>query len=153
MPVTARAPAACPLDRTTTYRLHLLSKVTDRMTQAAFENEVGIPISEGRCLTAIGTFEPLSVNDLAQRANLNKGQASRSAQALVDQGLVLKQASDTDGRGVVLRLSDAGRPIWDRLMAVVHRRNAEITDCLSAAEARQLDQLLDRLIAHARGGR
>lgn len=150
MPALSPEHPACTLDRTITHRLHLLSKVTDRVTQQAYETEVGIPISEGRCLAAIGSFEPLSVNDLAQRANLNKGQASRSAQTLVDQGLVLKQASDTDGRGVVLRLSAAGRPVWERLMAVIHRRNAEITACLSTAESRQLGKLLDRLIAHAR---
>ncbi len=43
------------------------------------------------------TFAPLSVNDLAQKANLNKGQASRAAQSLVEQGLVVKAASPTDG--------------------------------------------------------
>jgi DNA-binding IclR family transcriptional regulator len=48
------------------------------------------------CLSAVGAFAPLSVNDLAQQANLNKGQASRAAQALVDQGLVRKEASTTD---------------------------------------------------------
>ena len=144
------SPAHCALDRTITHRLHLLAKVTDRVTQLAYENEVGIPISEGRCLAAIGSFEPLSVNDLAQRANLNKGQASRSAQILVNQGLVLKQTSDTDARGVVLRLSAAGRSVWEQLMAVIHRRNAEITACLTAAENRQLDKLLDRLIEQAR---
>lgn len=150
MPAIRPEHPAYALDRTITHRLHLLAKVTDRVTQQAYETEVGIPISEGRCLAAIGSFEPLSVNDLAQRANLNKGQASRSAQTLVEQGLVLKQASDTDGRGVVLRLSAAGRPVWERLMAVIQRRNVEITACLSPAESRQLGLLLDRLIAHAR---
>ena len=89
------------LDRTYTHRLHALAKITDRATQQAYEEDVGIPISEGRCLAAIGAFHPLSVNDLAMRANLNKAQASRSTQALVDQGMVLKQASEVDGRGVV----------------------------------------------------
>jgi hypothetical protein len=70
-----------PLDRTITHRLHTLSKITDRVSQAAYESDAGIPFSEGRCLAAIGAFSPLSVNDLAQRANLNKGQASRAAQS------------------------------------------------------------------------
>ena len=91
-----------PLDRTYTHRLHALAKITDRTTQMVYEEEVGIPISEARCLAAIGAFHPLSVNDLAMRANLNKAQASRSTQALVEQGMVLKQASEVDGRGVVL---------------------------------------------------
>ncbi len=140
-----------PLDRTITHRLHTLSKITDRVSQVAYETDAGIPFSEGRCLAAIGSFSPLSVNDLAQRANLNKGQASRAAQSLVDQGLVRKEASATDGRGVVLTLTAKGERIWQRLMQVIERRNAEIVSCLDALEIQQLSLLLDRLVEHARG--
>jgi DNA-binding MarR family transcriptional regulator len=138
------------LDRTITHRLHTLSKITDRATQAAYASDAGIPFSEGRCLAAIGAFNPLSVNDLAQRANLNKGQASRAAQSLVDQALVRKEASATDGRGVVLTLTAKGERIWHRLMGVIEGRNAEIVSCLDAVEVRQFSLLLDRLVEHAR---
>jgi DNA-binding MarR family transcriptional regulator len=147
----AMKPQRPPLNRTITYRLHALGKLTDRVSQQAYEEDAGIPFSEGRCLAAVGTFSPLSVNDLAYRANLNKGQASRAAQSLVDQGLVLKAPSSTDGRGVVLTLSAKGQKIWHRLMEVVERRNADIVSCLSAAEVQQFSRLLDRLVEHARG--
>ncbi|RZL89780.1 MAG: MarR family transcriptional regulator [Variovorax sp.] len=139
-----------PLDRTITHRLHTLSKIADRVSQAAYEADAGIPYSEGRCLAAIGAFSPLSVNDLAQWANLNKGQASRAAQSLVDQSLVRKVASATDGRGVVLTLTAKGERVWQRLMLVIERRNAEIVSCLDAPEVQQLSGLLDRLVEHAR---
>ena len=138
------------LERTITHRLHTLSKLTDRATQTAYVVDAGIPFSEGRCLAAIGAFSPLSVKDLAYRANLDKGQASRAAQSLVDQGLVLKQASATDGRGVVLTLAPPGEAVCERLMRVIGRRNDEIASGLNAAERAQLDYLLDRLVAHAR---
>ena len=152
MPAARKNPLKCAvaLDRTTTHRLHTLHKLTDRITQAAYWSDAGIPIAEGRCLAAIGSFAPLSVNDLAQGANLNKGQASRAAQALVDQGLVRKEASATDGRGVVLTLTAKGERVWQRVMGVIERRNTEIVACLDAEERRQLDRLLDRLIEAAR---
>lgn len=139
-----------PLDRSITHRLHTLSKITDRVSQTAYEADAGVPFSEGRCLAAIGAFSPLSVNDLAQRANLNKGQASRAAQSLVDQSLVRKVASATDGRGVVLTLTAKGDRVWQRLMLVIERRNAEIVSCLDASEVRKFSELLDRLVEHAR---
>lgn len=142
-------PDSTPLERTITHRLHTLSKLTDRVTQTAYVADADIPFSEGRCLAAIGAFSPLSVKDLAYRANLCKGQASRAAQTLVDQGLVLKQASTTDGRGVVLTLATRGEQVWQRLKTVIERRNEEIVSCLNAAEREQLDHLLDRLVAHA----
>lgn len=138
------------LDRTLTHRLHELNKLTDRTTQQAYEAEVGIPMHEGRCLAAIGSFSPLSVNDLARRANLDKGQASRAAQSLVDKGLVRKAASATDGRGVVLTVTTKGERIWLRTMALIERRNAEIMSCLDEVEREQFDHLLERLVANAR---
>lgn len=138
------------LERSVTYRLHTLGKLTDRATQQAYLNEVGLALGEGRCLAAVGAFGPLSVNDLAGYANLNKGQASRAAQTLVEQGLIYKEVAPSDGRGVVLSLTPVGSKIWRRTQSVIARRNEEVTECLSAEELRILDVLLDRLVSHAR---
>ena len=143
-------PANYALDRTFTHRLHTLNKLTDRVSQTAYLQGAGLPLSEGRCLSAIGAFTPLSVNDLAHRANLNKGQASRAAQSLVEQGLVRKAPSPTDGRGVVLTLTPQGERVYRKVVAVVQRRNQDILACLSRAEQRQLEGLLERLVDHAR---
>lgn len=144
----AQASAPIPLERTFTYRLHLLHKVSDLETQQRYPGAVGLSLSDGRCLTAIGRFESLSVKDLARYANLNKSQASRAAQALVTQGLVSKRDSPEDGRGVTLALTAAGRQACARAMQLVHERNAEIVGCLTPAEQAQLSGLLDRLVAH-----
>ena len=138
------------LDRTLTYRLHLLHKLTDADSQGAYPVHTGLTLSDGRCLATIGHFEPLSVKDLAVQANLNKGQASRAAQALVEQGLVLKEDRPDDGRGVVLTLTPAGRKLFKRTMQLSAQRNHEIFGCLNAQEQTKLSSLLDRLIAHAR---
>jgi DNA-binding MarR family transcriptional regulator len=140
------------LDRTLTYRLHLLHKLTDQESQRAYPEHTGLSMSEGRCLVTVGSFESLSVNDLARLANLNKGQASRAAQALVDQGLVFKGDRPEDGRGVVLTLTPAGRRIWRKAMRMVEQRNAAIFSCLTRAEQTQLSTFLDRLVAHNQSG-
>ena len=117
-------PLATPLERTLTYRLHLLHKLTDAGSQQAYPTQAGLSLSDGRCLASIGNFEPLSVKDLAQRANLNKSQASRAAQSLVEQG--------------------------QKTMTLIAQRNEAIFGCLSAREQTHLSALFDRLIAHAR---
>lgn len=131
-----------------TYRLHKLNKITDRHSSDAYA-AMGLGVSEARCLAAIGEFAPLSVNDLAARANLNKAQASRAAQMLVDRELVLKSASEADARGVVLTPTRSGRALWKRVMRLIAQRNADIFGCLSMNEQRQLETLFDRLIAHS----
>ena len=143
--------AALPLDRVLTYRLHQVNKITDRASTDAYAGELGLAVGEARCLAAIGNFAPLSVNQLAVRANLDKAQASRAAQALVERGWVRKEASATDGRGVVLQLSTEGRRWWTRVMRVIARRNEEIFGCLSRREQEQFAGMLQRLVEHARG--
>jgi len=139
-----------PLDRTLTYRLHQLHKLTDSDSHSAYPVSTGLSMSDGRCLTTIGRFEPVSVKALAEKANLNKGQASRAAQALVDQGLVLKVDHPGDGRGVVLTLTPTGRKIFKRAMAMILERNQDIFGCLTEKEQATLSAMFDRLITHAR---
>jgi DNA-binding MarR family transcriptional regulator len=138
------------LDRTLTYRLHQLHKLTDADSQSRYPESTGLSMSDGRCLTTVGTFEPLSVKELAEKANLNKGQASRAAQALVDQGLVRKADHPGDGRGVVLTLTTSGRKVFKKAMDMVAKRNEEIFGCLSEKEQATLSSMFDRLITHSR---
>ena len=143
-----RAMATPALDRFLTYRLHRIAKISDRDSAAAYQAELGLSLSEGRCLAAVGQFEPASVKDIARLANLDKANASRAADALVARGLVEKSASATDGRGVALTLTRQGRPLWRRVMKLIERRNAEVFGVLGALDLRTLDGLLDRLVAH-----
>ena len=133
------------LDRFLTYRLHRVARLSDRETGTAYLAECGLNLGEARCLAAIGSFEPLSLNDLARAANQDKGHASRSAQALAERGLVSKETSADDGRGVVLRLTRKGRPLYAKTMRLIARRNDEAFGALSATERRTLGELLDRV--------
>lgn len=139
-----------PLDRFLTYRLHRVNKITDRASSAAYAEEFGLPVGEARCLAAIGNFAPLSVNQLAARANLDKAQASRAAQGLVGRGLVLKEVHPEDARGVLLVPTAQGKRLWNRVMRLIARRNDEIFGCLTRAEQAQLAALLDRVLENAR---
>jgi Transcriptional regulators len=150
--MAARRPSP-PLDGFLTYRLHQVNKITDRASVEAYARELALPVGEARCLAAIGGFAPLSVNQLAARANLDKAQASRATQALVRRGLVAKEASASDARGVVLRPTAEGQRLWVRVMRLIARRNGEIFGCLSASEQQALAALLERVLANARSAR
>ncbi len=136
------------LDRSFTYRLHLLAKVSDHESHKSYLDEVGLSLSEARCLATVGTFEPMSVMDLADKGNLNKGQASRAAQILVDKGLIRKKEHPSDGRGVTLGLTAAGKKLWDKTMTLIDARNRHIVSCLNKDEQATLSRLLDRLLQH-----
>ena len=136
------------LDQSFTYRLHLLHKASDHESHKAYVDGVGLSMSEARCLATVGSFEPMSVMDLADKGNLNKGQASRAAQVLVDKGLIAKKDNPNDARGVALSLTPRGRKLWEPTMQLIHARNQQILGCLTSDEQATLSQWLDRLIAH-----
>ena len=140
------------LNRALTYRLHRLHKLIDLESQRSYPEATGLSFSDGRCLGAIGAFAPLSINDLANRANLNKGQASRAAQALVDRGLVSKTVTANDARGVTLTLTASGKKVWLKTIAMIDRRNKEVFGVLSANESEQFSRLLDKLIQQTEQG-
>lgn len=143
-------PEIANLEHFLTYRFHLFSKLSDRETNRAYVDECDMSLGEARCLAVIGRFGPLSLNDLAQAATLDKGHASRSAQRLVQRGLISKRVSKFDGRGVVLSLLPEGDKRYRDVMSVIERRNREIFGCLSQDEQDRLAELLDRLIAAQR---
>lgn len=139
------------LDQFLTYRLHRVARLGDRDVSATYLAQCGLNVSEARCLAAVGAFEPLSLNDLARRANQDKGHASRSAQSLVDHGLIGKEVSTGDARSVVLTLTRTGRALYAKTMKLIAERNATTFAALTVAERKTLGELLDR-IAHSLEG-
>jgi DNA-binding MarR family transcriptional regulator len=137
------------LEQSFTYKLHTLHKLTDIQTQRAYEQHSDISLCDGRCLSVIAAFGPLSVNDLAFKSNLNKAQASRAAQSLVERKLVLKDLSTTDKRGVVLSLSANGKKTVAKVFELITQRNVEILSALATKEQQRLHNLFDRLIVTA----
>src|SRR5690606_1282408 len=138
-----------PLAQQLSWRLHRLGKLTDALTAAAYAEELGLGVAEARALAAIGSFEPLSVNQLAAHAHLDKAQASRAAQMLVERGAAEKTPSPSDARAVVLSLTRSGRRLHRQAMGLIQRRNRDIMACLDEAERESLLGMIDRLIRHA----
>jgi len=144
-----KAPKRAGLDQFLTYRLHVLNKLTERISSELYQAKLGITLPEARLIAAVGSFGPFSVMELARHANLDKSQASRAADALMRRGLMRRDASDEDGRLVLVSLTPEGRALYRRVMPIARRQNVEFFACLDERERNTLDQVLDKLIQHA----
>lgn len=147
MPDSADRPL---LARCFTYQLNTLSKLNDMATQALYQSASGLSLAEVRALSAVGSFQRLTVNQLALEVNLDKGQASRLAASLVDKGLLERRGAEDDKRIVWLTLSRAGRARWRQVVPLIEQRNEALLQGLSPTERATLDRLFERLLAQER---
>ena len=102
-------------------------------------------------LAALGTLRrhgPLTVGEIAAHENVKPPSMTRTVAALEDAGLVTRRPSDTDGRQVVVSLTDHANQVLDGDRA---RRTAWLAarlETLSPAEVQLLSRVapvLERL--------
>ncbi len=144
-----RTPPA--LRRHFTYRLNVLSRLNDLMSQELYQSGCGLSLPESRCLAAIGSSPGhLTVNEVAFETNLDKAQVSRTVKTLVDRGLVSKRPCPVDGRAVLLTVTTDGQQRWEQVMPLIDQRNQDLLHCLSEQEKALLLDMFDRLLNRAR---
>ena len=134
------------LEQFLTYRLHILNKLSERGISDRYLEKLGVTLPEARVIASVGSFGPFSIMDLARHANLDKSQASRAAEALIKQGLVQREASDDDGRVVLVSLTTEGRALYRKVMPIARKWNSDMFDCLSEAEKIAFGHALDKII-------
>lgn len=141
-----KASAKAGLEQFLTYRLHVLTKLAERGIGERYQERLGVTLPEARVIASVGSFGPFSIMDLARHANLDKSQASRAAEALIRQGLVQREASEADGRVVLISLTAEGRELYRKVMPIARKWNADLFDCLDENEKAALGDALDRII-------
>jgi DNA-binding MarR family transcriptional regulator len=141
-----KASAKAGLEQFLTYRLHVLNKLAERGISERYQDKLDVTLPEARVIASVGSFGPFSIMDLARHANLDKSQASRAAEALIRQGLVQRQASEEDGRVVLVSLTAEGRALYKKVMPIARKWNVDLFDCLDEKEKVMLGEALDKVI-------
>ncbi|MFB2554312.1 MarR family winged helix-turn-helix transcriptional regulator [Herbiconiux liangxiaofengii] len=94
----------------------------------------------------------LRIRDLGEKVLLTQPSISRLVDRLVARGIIEKTDDPTDGRGTLVRLTDAGVTVY-RQAAVVHADSitAHMSGHLSPDELAELARLCDKLRAGVSG--
>jgi len=99
-------------------------------------------LSQCNALIEIGRAGVLSVNQLADRLDLDKSTVSRSSDRLVVDGLLLREEDPTDRRYVVLKLSDKGKQSY---LNLEQRMASYFEDVIAEIDPAERDQVLKSL--------
>src|SRR5437879_7906598 len=80
-----------------------------RRLDTDLEGETGLALADFDVLAQLAEAHgELRMTELADRARIARSGMSRRVARLADQGLVRRDSADTDGRGVVVALTEAG---------------------------------------------
>ena len=118
---------------------------------ARFEKAHDILRPEFVTLFCLAHTQPLIAQDVVDMTGLPKNTISRGVNRLLSRGLIARGAHPGDRRKASLRLTPAGRAMFERLLPEVEARRATLTEGLDIAEREELGRLLLRMARGALG--
>jgi DNA-binding MarR family transcriptional regulator len=127
------------------YNLQRLASVSAQITMHDMLNELGLSVQEWRALAIIDFLGSAPMNLLAQRAGIQKSQASRLIANLERLGWIQRRTDTEDKRISLLSLTPEGRDLVSKLMARSRDRNRRMLGALDEMERRTLMTLLGKV--------
>jgi DNA-binding MarR family transcriptional regulator len=118
-----------------------------RQLESDLERETGLALADFDVLAQLARADgELRMTELANRALISRSGMTRRVARLVDEGLVRRAGADTDGRGVVVALTDAGVARLTDTVPVHARGVSELFVArLDDAELEVLERALDKV--------
>jgi DNA-binding MarR family transcriptional regulator len=127
------------------YQLAVVSSRVSKQFAERYRAEFGLTIPEWRVLAHLAQSDQVSVREVQARVDMDKSKISRAAARLEASGLIEKRANPEDRRLLDMRLTDAGRTLFARIVPIANAYQAEILAQL-AAEAPAFRTALLRLL-------
>ena len=90
----------------------------------------------------------LNPSELMRTTLLSSGGMTKRIDRLADEGLVVRRPDPGDRRGTLIRLTARGKALIDRALETHLANEERLLGGLSSSQRRQLDSLLQRLLAN-----
>jgi len=103
-----------------------------------------------RALAVLGNYPHISLRELTDLTQMNKGQISRVVVELEKDGLLSRTPDQEDGRRLLLALSDKGQKLFNGSRKRSLLRQQEIMSVLESEELRAFFASIDKLAEHMR---
>lgn len=128
------------------FRLNRLSAEVSAALSEEYRVRYGLEIPEWRVLATLGFGNAsCSAQFIVESTRTHKSTISRAVTNLLARGLLERIESSDDRRAYELKLSRAGRKLFDELWPRLLAKEGEILSCLSALERKQLAAILNKL--------
>jgi DNA-binding MarR family transcriptional regulator len=123
---------------------NLASKLS-RSGSALYRRHFGVGTIEWRIMALLAVEPGIPASRICAVIGLDKGPVSRSLAVLETRGLVAVAADAADTRKRLALLTEAGRALHDRILAVAREREHRLLSCLTPAQREALIATLNLL--------
>jgi DNA-binding MarR family transcriptional regulator len=139
-------PGIIQLDSYWPYQITVLADRVSRRTSRIVKAQAGLNLSQWRVLAAIAETPGRTSAEVVTVTPMDKGLVSRATKTLLEMGLLLREASQDDGRVSYLYLTERGYALYQTLIpdvsGVLERAAATLSDNQQTDLSKQLGQLL-----------
>jgi DNA-binding MarR family transcriptional regulator len=97
-------------------------------------------------LRSLSESSELAVTELARRCSMDPAACGRQLQALDREGFISRTAGVDDGRVIVVQLTDAGRKVYERIVAIRNDHMQQVLSDWPEADRVALAALVGRLV-------
>jgi DNA-binding MarR family transcriptional regulator len=133
------------------YRLAVLAEEVSRTVAQLYSDRFDLTRHEWRVLAALGINRRMAAKDIADYSTLDKMSVSRAVAALEVKGYLDREEDPADRRNKILRLTPAGRALYQKIVPLARARERHILEALTAAERKALDVIMSKLLTQAHG--
>ncbi|SMF47704.1 DNA-binding transcriptional regulator, MarR family [Tistlia consotensis] len=127
------------------YRIAFLTNFYREPLLRRMELEHGIIRPEWTVLICLSFRDGLNPRDICEITEQPRNTVSRAVTSLTRKGLIVPAADPADARRKVLRITEAGRAAYERIMPMFVEGERKLMACLTERERGDLDRLLDKL--------
>ncbi len=143
-PVAAPPPAFLLADFTP-FRVNRLAEGVANHLGGLFKARFGLEIAEWRVMATVGPAWGCTAQHIADSTRMHKTRVSRAVANLLKRDLIERSSNADDRREMHLRLTKAGRAMYQELVPLALEHERALLACLSAEELRGFNAGLGRL--------
>ncbi len=140
-------PKRLALDDFIPYRLSVTSNLVSDSIARTYESLFALTIPEWRLIAVIAETGGVTQQAIGAKTLMDKVTVSRAAIALVDRGLLARQANPEDRRSHLLELTDAGRDLYAAVAPKALDLESRIFAAFDPAEVARFIDMLRRIEA------
>ena len=136
---------AFDLERFLPYRLSVATNRISRAFAKRYSEEFGLSVPEWRVVAVVGSFQPLSSNEVCRLTEMDKAKVSRAVTRLAAAGLLKRETDPQDQRLIRLSFTRKGRQVYDAIVPRARALEQELTEALEPGEREALERALTKL--------